>query len=129
MLCGSKPQNICPFLSLIPALLVLGEDYTIASPLSLTFNSSTTNGDSVCLRIGIIDDDIYEEEQTFVVSITDVSPPSVAVLGSSSSITQTIQDNNGLLIDAACMEASLRALYVLFFRCTSSFYDGIAHCQ
>ena len=43
----------------------------------------------------VIDDDIYEEDQEFNVSITAVSPPSAVVIGSVSSVTKTLRDNQG----------------------------------
>ena len=52
----------------------------------------------MCLQIDIIDDDIYEEDQQFSVSITAVSPSTVALIGTESSVTKTIQDNNGTVL-------------------------------
>ena len=74
------------------------EDYTSdpATPTLLTFVSGTvSNGDEQCIEIDITDDDIYEEEQQFNVSIASVSNPS-AQIGSPNPITKTIQDINGL---------------------------------
>ena len=70
----------------------------MASDTSLTFNSSQSlsDGDSVCLQIDIIDDDIYEEDQQFSVSIAAVTPNLVAVIGENNSVTMTIQDSNGI---------------------------------
>ena len=68
-------------------------------PTSLNFssNQSLTNGDSVCLRITINDDNIYEEDQEFNVSIADVAPSSVAFIGEDSIVTVIIQDNYGMI--------------------------------
>ena len=64
---------------------------------SLTFGSgNTSNGDSQCIEVTVTDDDIFEGDQQFTVTIDSVSPSSVASIGSPNSLTVTIQDNNGL---------------------------------
>ena len=78
-------------------LLVEGEDFVVSSPISQTFSSgSTGNGDMVCIGISIVDDDIYEAAQEFIVNITSVSPPSAVIMGTPSSTTATIRDNQGV---------------------------------
>ena len=79
--------------------VVAGEDFVIILPTSLNFssNQSLTNGDSVCLRITINDDNIYEEDQEFNISIADVAPSSVASIGEDSIVTVIIQDNYGMI--------------------------------
>ena len=73
-----------------------GEDFVVTSPISKTFSSiSTTNGDVMCIGIGIVDDDVYEEDQQFIVNITSVSPVSAVIMGTPSITTVTIQDNQG----------------------------------
>ena len=75
---------------------VEGEDFAISSSLSPSFASgSTANGDTVCITVDIFQDDIYEEEQLFSVSITSVSPSSTAVVGAVSSVNKTIEDDSG----------------------------------
>ena len=77
----------------------MAEDYSIdpATPTLLTFVSgAVSDGDERCIEINITDDDIYEEEQQFNVSITSVSNPSAAQIGSPNPITKTIQDIDGL---------------------------------
>ena len=64
---------------------------------SLTFGSGiTSNGDSQCIEVTVTDDDIFEGDQQFTVTIDSVSPSSVASIGSPNSLTVTIEDNNGL---------------------------------
>ena len=63
----------------------------------MTFLSGTTiNGDTQCAEIQIVDDDIYEEDEVFLVSISTVMPSSAAMIGTLSSIANTIQDNQGM---------------------------------
>ena len=74
------------------------EDYSF-DPTTTTLNfvsGSVSNGDERCIEINITDDDIYEEEQQFSVSIASVSNPSAAEIGSPNPITKTIQDMDGL---------------------------------
>ena len=72
------------------------EDFTVLTPVTLTFSSGVTaNGNAVCVMFDVIDDDIYEEDQEFNVSITAIFPPSAVVIGSVSSVTKTIRDNQG----------------------------------
>ena len=64
---------------------------------SLTFGSgNASNGDSQCIEVTVTDDDIFEGDQQFAVTIDSVSPSSVASIGSPNSLTVTIEDNNGL---------------------------------
>ena len=64
---------------------------------SLIFGSgNTSNGDSQCIEVTVTDDDIFEGDQHFTVSIDSASPSSVASIGSPNSLTVTIEDNNGL---------------------------------
>ena len=77
-------------------LLVEGEDFVVSSPILQTFSSgSTGNGDVVCIGISIVDDDIYEAAQEFIINITSVSPPSAVRMGTPSSATASIRDNQG----------------------------------
>ena len=73
-----------------------GSDY-IQLSTTVTFQSSiTNNSDTQCVEIQIEDDDIYEEDEVFLVTITTVAPSSVAVIGTVSEVTKTIQDNTGM---------------------------------
>ena len=77
---------------------VEGEDFEILSSLSMVFNSdgNVANGDTLCLGLGILEDDIYEENQLLNVSIVSVSPSSAATVGTDESVI-TIEDNGGVL--------------------------------
>lgn len=77
---------------------VIVEDFTVdLSTLNQIFSSgSTSNGDSVCINIGIVEDDIYEEDQQFNVRIASLSPSTAANSASPDSVSITIQDNDGL---------------------------------
>ena len=80
-------------------LSVEEEDFEILSPVSVVFNSSgnVANGDNLCLGLGILEDDIYEEDQLLNVSIVSVSPSSAATVGTEKSVI-TIEDNGGVLM-------------------------------
>ena len=88
---GFKTIHILSF------LLVMGEDFSIESSVTMVFSSSggIINGDSVCITVSILEDDVYEENQDFAVRITVNAQPSAAVVGTPDSITKTIQDNEG----------------------------------
>ena len=63
----------------------------------MTFLSGITfNGDIQCAEIQIEDDDIYEEDEVFLVTISTVTPSSAAIIGALSEVTNTIQDNQGM---------------------------------
>ena len=73
-----------------------GSDYTLLST-TVTFESgnNTNFTDSQCIEIQIVDDDIYEEDEDFLVTISTIVPSTAAVPGSVSNVTKTIQDNAG----------------------------------
>ena len=56
----------------------------------------TINGDTQCAEIQIVDDDIYEEDEVFLVTISTVTPSSAAIIEALSEVTNTIQDNQGM---------------------------------
>ena len=70
-------------------------DYTLVTT-SLTFQSgSTGNGDTECVEIDIVEDDIYEEDEMFLIGINTIMPSSAAMAGATPQATKTIQDNMG----------------------------------
>ena len=72
-----------------------GSDYILLST-TVTFESGNTNfTDSQCIKIQIVDDDIYEEDEDFLVTISTIVPSTAAVPGPVSQVTKTIQDNAG----------------------------------
>ena len=85
------------WLSVLSIPLVVVEDFAVASAVTQTFTSGgTINGGSVCIIIDIVEDDVYEENEDFTVSINSVSPSSAAIVGAPDNVTKTIQDNQGL---------------------------------
>ena len=60
-------------------------------PDSLMFPTNSTNGSIQCVNITITDDDIFEADETFTVSLTSVTP-GVSEIGEA---TVTITDNEG----------------------------------
>ena len=75
----------------------MGEDFSIDSSVTMVFSRSgdIINGDSVCITVSILEDDIYEENQDFAVRITVLAQLSAAVVGTPDIITKTVQDNEG----------------------------------
>ena len=62
----------------------------------VTFDSGMTNiGDTQCIENQIVDDNNFEEDEVFLVTISTVTPSSAAMIGTMSEITKTIQDNAG----------------------------------
>ena len=76
----------------IPFTPAPGSDYVDVST-QVTFPSgTTTNGDTECLSIVIIDDNDFEEDQNFQVQIGMITP---SIASGTGSALVTIQDNNG----------------------------------
>ena len=80
----------------LPSLLAVEDsDFSVADPLTVTFNSGTTSsGDTACADITILDDDALEGDHSFTVQLTSTTPTGVTI-GTDSSTTVTIQDNDG----------------------------------
>ena len=72
-----------------------GSDYSLTSTTVIFESGMTNNGSTQCVEIQIEDDDIYEEDEVFLVTIITVAPSSAAVIGTPSEVTKTIQDNAG----------------------------------
>ena len=69
-----------------------GSDYTAVSSL-LTFPATTSTGDVMrCINVSITDDSVFEESETFTVTVTTTSPR--VTLGNNDT-TVTITDNEG----------------------------------
>lgn len=81
-----------PFFILVS---VEGEDFIVVLDRLVTFSNESQNGDSLCIQVQIIDDDIYEEYQQFSVSVALLSPPisSDVGIGEVDKILYKIQDN------------------------------------
>ena len=72
-----------------------GEDFTVAPPdiFETTFVAmSTSNGDTACDSITIIDDDVLEGEHSFEIQIVSTDP---MLSNINSPAIVTIQDNEG----------------------------------
>ena len=69
-----------------------GSDYTaVSSPL--TFPATTSSDDVMqCINVSITDDSVFEEPETFTVTVTTITPR--VTLGNAST-TVTIGDNEG----------------------------------
>ena len=83
-------------------ITVLGEDYTAADPLQVTFSSGVAMlNDTACASISIVDDDALEGPHSFTVHITGVEVesglPAQLFIGSPSYATVYICDNEGTL--------------------------------
>ena len=68
-----------------------GHDYTGVTSF-LVFVSQSTNSATRCADISITDDDVFEGDQTFIVTLT--TPDTSVVLGSTDTVV-TITDNDG----------------------------------
>ncbi len=78
---------------------MLGEDYEAFDTLTTTFLAAGSNVS--CVNITIMDDDAFEGNHTFMVNVDSVTLQSgeaedLLMLGSASSATVTIQDNDGM---------------------------------
>ena len=115
-------QVISTYLHFI--FLVMGEDFSVASSVTVVFSSSgdIMNGDTVCVTVDILDDDIYEKNQDFFVKITAIAPPSAAVAGIPDIITKTIQDNGGWCVKF--LKSLVFLCTTTIFRCCRWFCDG-----
>ena len=71
------------------------EDFEFIPPVMVVFNHDNLDGDTLCTEIGIVDDDIYEGNEQFLVTITSVFPSSAAIIGTTSSLLKYIEDNGG----------------------------------
>ena len=79
----------------LPSLLTaVGSDFTVADPLMVTFPTTSASGDTACADISILDDDAFEGDHSFTVNLTSTTPTGVTI-GTDSSTTVTIQDNDG----------------------------------
>ena len=85
------------FVNLFIWIIVLVEDFTVVPPdiFEATFLAmSTSNGDTACDNVTIIDDDVLEGEHSFEILITATDPQLVNINPASAFVT--IADNEGM---------------------------------
>ena len=85
------------FLNLFIWIIVLGEDFTVVPPdifEATFFAMSTSNGDTACDIVTIIDDEVLEGEHSFEILITTTDPQLVDINPASAFVT--IADNEGM---------------------------------
>ena len=85
------------FVNLFIWIIVLGEDFTVVPPdifEATFFAMSTSNGDTACDIVTIIDDDVLEGEHSFEILITTTDPQLVNINPASAFVT--IADNEGM---------------------------------
>lgn len=75
-------------------LLAVGDDFTLTSPLMVTFAAGATNGATANVSVMILDDAFIEGLETFNVSISDIRTDAMASTGNSDSTSVTIIDND-----------------------------------
>ena len=61
----------------------------------MIFSNNVSNSDILCVGIEIVDDDIYEGSEEFLIGIDSVVPPSVASIGASNLLVKNVTDNDG----------------------------------
>ena len=79
-------------------LIVDGEDFTVVPPdiFEATFLAmSTSNGDTACDNVTIIDDNVLEGEHSFEILITVTDPQLININPASAFVT--IEDNEGMI--------------------------------
>ena len=75
---------------------MLGQDFTVPSPLEVIFSSGNVMGDTSCATFGIMNDGNLEFDHEFTVSIDMVTPTGPMISMSSSSTTVSISDDEGI---------------------------------
>ena len=73
---------------------VAGSDY-VAGPLQATFSTSSVEGSTSCVDIGILQDLALESNHSFDVEVI-LATPSVVVVGTPSEETVTILDDESM---------------------------------
>ena len=69
-----------------------GVDFTSPMSLEYFFDTSTTTGPGPCLTFGITDDNNFEGDHSFTVSVSSTSPPGISTTAST---IVTITDDDG----------------------------------
>ena len=93
-------------------------DYSAASPLEVTFTSGIAmQGDTSCAQLSIIDDTAFEGPHSFSVEVSIVENESdgtdpLLTIGTMSSASFSIVDNDGNTNDFSCRIRCFRTCYV-----------------
>ena len=77
-----------------PLLTVAGSDY-VAGPLQATFSTSSVEGSTSCVDIGILQDMAFEGDHSFGVEVISATP-SVVMVGTPSEEIVTILDDESM---------------------------------
>ena len=103
------PSSKCTCDSYYALLLYLfsadGDDFILLAPTTVSFLESENpqTGDGRCVNVMITDDENYEGDHTFTMSLgpLTVSPSLATIIGGSATVT--IQDNDGNCPNATCL--------------------------
>ena len=91
-----KLHSCCALInSLSCASSVLGQDYSVSDPLTVTFASGGVVGSTACAPVSIIDDDSLEFDHGFTVSLSSINPNGVT-LSVPTDAAVNIKDNEGI---------------------------------
>ena len=92
-----KLHSCCALINLLfRASSVLGEDYSVPDPLTVTFASGGGVGSTACAPVSIIDDHSLEFDHDFTVSLSSTNPDGVTISIPSSTTAVNINDNEGI---------------------------------
>ena len=73
----------------------IGEDYIPTDPFIVTFSGGTNSSAMECVSVMTVDDEALESNNTFTVGLESATPSPNVDLGSPSSVTITIIDDEG----------------------------------
>ena len=76
------------------SFIVAGSDY-VAGPLQATFSTSSVEGSTSCVNIGILQDLALESDHSFGIEVISATP-SVVVVGTPSEEMVTILDDESM---------------------------------
>ena len=88
-----------------------------SGPYIITFTAGTIHAS---LNVSLIDDDIFEGNKNFLLTINSSSLPNNVTVGDPGQVTLIIEDNDGrefhlllLIIICACMPQNIEILYLM----------------
>lgn len=82
---------------------------------NLVFTAGSSDGDSLCFNVVIIDNSIAELDESFTLTLSSLTPSILSVAGDGGQATVTIIDNEGmqLCLCASCATIIVNAMFVL----------------